>query len=344
MERDQEELQNFGFFATFKESFKIIFSWKKIFTQITLSLILPLSFVFLIQMQVSDFLFWKLRRDENMLHRSQSSSHEWGSYTYEHWSEIVTSDKISLALFKIAYYIVTLILSLLATSAVVYMIASIYTDKPVAFKKVMGVVPKVWKRLIVTFIWSFAIVIVLNLLASALFYLWVVNLGFRGVFGVVVFIILLIAYVVATIYIGIVWRVACVISVLEEYYGIKALFKSKDLIKGKIGMSAGLIFLVTVFYVGIMLVYQIFVVYALRYALSYGAPGYMLVIGLPCWLLLTFVMLVDFVLQTVIYFVCKSYHNESIDKPALADHLEAYNAQYEAMKSEKDVQMEQVMV
>lgn len=333
------ELQSFGFIATLKESFKIIFSWKKIFTHITLSLILPLSFIHLIQIQVTDFLYWKLHHDERQLYLAENGT-QWGYYSYDHWSKMVTSDKISFILFKVAYYVVTLVLSLLATAAVVYTVALIYANMPMAFRKVMGVVPRVWKRLVVTFLWSFGIVFVFDLLAFALFHLWAVNLGLGNPFGEVIFVILLISYLVGNIYVGIVWRVACVVSVMEDDYGIKALLKSKDLIRGKTGISAGLFFLVTVFYVGMAFTYVI----SIPYRFTYGTFGFMLVIGLLCWFLITFVMLVELVLQTVIYFVCKSYHNESIDRPALADHLEAYNARYETMKSEKNVQMEQVMV
>lgn len=220
-----------------------------------------------------------------------------------------------------------------------YTIASIYTSKPVAFKKVMGVVPRVWKRLVVTFLWSFGIFFLWGLLAFALFYVWGVNLGFQNAAGVAIFVILLVSYLVGYIYIAIILRIACVVSVLEEDYGIKALFKSKALIRGKTGISAGLFFLTTVFFTGTMLTYQIFAPY-----FFYPPFWYTLLVGIPCWLFLAFVMLVELVIQTVIYFVCKSYHNESIEKPALADHLEAYNAQYDVMKSEKSVQMEQVMV
>lgn len=38
--------------ASSKESGKIILQWKKLFTQITLSLVLPLSFIFLLHMKV----------------------------------------------------------------------------------------------------------------------------------------------------------------------------------------------------------------------------------------------------------------------------------------------------
>jgi hypothetical protein len=51
MEREQEEMQFLGVFGIYKEAYKIIFSWRKIFSQITLALILPLSFILLAHVQ-----------------------------------------------------------------------------------------------------------------------------------------------------------------------------------------------------------------------------------------------------------------------------------------------------
>ncbi|KAK7849110.1 hypothetical protein CFP56_003771 [Quercus suber] len=47
--------------------------------------------------------------------------------------------------------------------------------------------------------------------------------------------------------------------------------------------------------------------------------------------------------KTVLYFVCKSYHHENIDKSALSDHLEVYLGEYVPLKA-KDVQLEQYHV
>ncbi|KAK4387356.1 hypothetical protein Sango_2342200 [Sesamum angolense] len=43
---------------------------------------------------------------------------------------------------------------------------------------------------------------------------------------------------------------------------------------------------------------------------------------------------------TVIYFVCKSYHHENIDKSALSDHLEVYVGDYVPLKG-KDIQLKE---
>jgi hypothetical protein len=36
--------------------------------------------------------------------------------------------------------------------------------------------------------------------------------------------------------------------------------------------------------------------------------------------------------QSVLYFVCKSHHNESIDRYALSEHLDGYLGEYMPLK------------
>ncbi|KAK7828719.1 hypothetical protein CFP56_029993 [Quercus suber] len=76
MDREQEDLQFLGFFGVFKESFKIIFSWRRIFSQITLALILPLSFIFLAHIQISQLLFFKILNDQDTLDFDEQVVHQ----------------------------------------------------------------------------------------------------------------------------------------------------------------------------------------------------------------------------------------------------------------------------
>lgn len=332
MDREQEELQFLGFFGIFKESFKIIFSWRKIFSQITLALILPLSFIFLAHIQISHLLFSKILDNEDTLDQTQV-----GTPNYAKISDIISSEWTVFWLFKIAYLTFLLVFSLLSTSAVVYTIACIYTAKPITFKKVMSVVPKVWKRLMVTFLWSFGIVFVYNIIALLLLALWDTLLR-DLVIGIVILLVLVILYCVGLLYITIVWHLASVVSVLEEIYGIKAMTKSKNLIKGKMGVAASIFIVIGICFAAIQFLFQSFVVF--DWPINVGIR---IAIGILSFFLLFKVILFGLVIQTVLYFVCKSYHHENIDKSSLADHLEVYLGEYVPLKT-KDVQMEQFQV
>lgn len=326
MDKEQEEIQFLGFFGIFKETFTITTSYRKIFSQIALSIILPLSFVFLAHIEISDFLFGKILHNEYALDHTQL-----GSQKYSKISDIISSEWTAFWLFKIAYFIFFLILSLLSTSAVVYTIACIYTGKEITFKKVMSVVPKVWKRLMVTFIWNFIIVFACNLVALLVLILWAVLLG-PSVIGLLIFTILFIIYLIGFVYISVIWHLASVISVLEDVYGIQAMFKSKDLIKGNIGVCIAIFLLLNLCFIGIQLGFEWLVV-------DGESLGKQIWFAYLWFMLLSMLILFGLVIQTVIYFICKSYHHENIDKSALADHLEVYLGDYVPLKS-KDVQLE----
>ncbi|KAJ6391774.1 hypothetical protein OIU77_025687 [Salix suchowensis] len=179
MERKQEEMQFLGVFGIFQEAYKIIFSCRKIFRQITLALILPLQFIVLAQIEVTNVLFGKIINNEVELLGTEA-----GTKRYNQLSDHISSEFAYLCLFKVAYSILCVVFSLLSTAAVVYTIASIYAGREVSFKKVMSAVPKVWKRLMVTFLSIFvallAYVAVAILVSSLVFMACFIFIGFSN--------------------------------------------------------------------------------------------------------------------------------------------------------------------
>ncbi|GMP79647.1 hypothetical protein CsSME_00035109 [Camellia sinensis var. sinensis] len=333
MDREQEEMQFLGFFGIYVESYKIIIAWRKIFSQISLALILPLSFIFLAHMEVSALLFSKIHHHEYQLRGTLD-----GTQKHDKLSDLVSSEVAILWLFRLAYFTCFLIFSLLSTAAVVYTIASIYTARPVTFRKVMSVVPKVWKRLMVTFLCTFVTYFLYNAVAVLLIILWAFTVGDTDA-AAAVLIIIFILYAIGFIYLTIIWQLASVVSVLEDSYGFKAMIKSKNLIKGKMWIAIVIFFKLNFAMVAIQILFEILVVHGGESVSVAGRVGF----GILCLLLLLKLFLFGLVIQTVIYFVCKSYHHENIDKSTLSDHLEVYLGEYVPLKA-KDVQLEQVHV
>ncbi|KAI6699854.1 hypothetical protein NL676_014178 [Syzygium grande] len=282
MERYQHELQSLGFLGVYRETSKIIRKWRKIFAQITLALILPLCVTFLAHSLVSQLLSFKIVDHE--ITRNDV------------WVDDPKYRNLSRKLKKewVAFWLVT-------------------------FKKIMSVVPRVWKRLMVTFFWSFAIFFVYNVVAVGLLIVWLVivrRFSVGSALGITVAVIVLILFVIGFVYITMIWQLASVISVLEDVYGRKAMVKSKRLMMGKMGLWVWCFLGVLVCAVLVQALFECFVVLDLvPIAIKIG-------VGLICLLLLSMVVLFGLVVQTVIYFVCKSYHHENIDNSSLPDHLE----------------------
>ncbi|TXG60386.1 hypothetical protein EZV62_014959 [Acer yangbiense] len=324
MDREQEQLQSLGFFGTIKESFKIIFSWKKIFTHITLTLVLPLSILYLVQIVISDLISSKVSYTSiNDTNTTTTTRHH------------LYTDSISLLLIKIVDFVLYLILYLLSTAAVVFTVACIYTAKQITYKKVMKIVPKVWKRLLVTFLWSVAIFFVYHVVAIGVFALWFVLLS-NSIAGLVVGVVILILYLVGLVYISVIWQLASVVSVLEEKYGLKAMKKSRVLIKGKMGVAVLTLILFVLCFGGIEMLFEMYAVFEWSRNLLIS-----ILVAIGCVVLLVPVTLLSLVAETIIYFICKSYHHENIDKSSLSDHLEEYLGDYVRLNRSKDVQLEQ---
>lgn len=334
MDCEPEELQFLSIGGIYREASKLILSWRRLFSQIAASLIVPLSLLFLVHIQISHSLFSQIHRNENALEHTAA-----GSPSESRLLNRLSSEWTAFLLFKAFYLLALLVFSLLSTAAVVYTIASAYTAKHdllLSYKKVISVVPKVWRRLARTFIFAFLILLAYNLLA-VISLVSILVLAGDSAAGLIFAFSLGLVYLVGLIWISVVWHMASVVSVLEDACGVEAMRRSRELVKGKLVVSVAIFVKINLAFLGIELAFrQLVVVGAAPVVAKLGIAAAMLA-------LLSIVVLFALVAQTVVYFVCKSYHHESIDKSALADHLEVYLGEYVPLK-EKDVQMEQYQV
>lgn len=335
METEQQEMQFLGLIGIYVEAYKLIFRCRKIFSQITLALILPLSFIFLAEEKVSEILSWRLMLSEVSLENTEP-----GTPKYNQLADLVSSQWVTYVLIKAVYLAFILIFSLLSTSAVVYTVASVYTSREVSFKRVMSIVPKVWKRLMVTFLFTLFAFCAYSMYLPLAGYLLSKSGTESYAVGLAIVLIILISYGIGFVYMTIIWLLASVVSVLEDSCGVKALIKSMNLIKGKMLVTAVIFFKLNISFVIVNMLCSRYVFSPWREdAQILKRIGY----GVLYSLLLFKLILFALVVQTVIYFVCKSYHHENIDKSALSDHLEVYLGDYVPLMA-KDVQLNEYHV
>ncbi|KAG6516879.1 uncharacterized protein LOC122055308 [Zingiber officinale] len=337
MDREPEELQFLGIVGIYQEAAKILAGGRRLFAQIAGALVLPLSFLFFAHIAISHRLFHSIRRDEYVLDDTPPGSASESSALHR-----LASDWSAFLLFKGFYLLALLVFALLSTAAVVYSVASIYTARHrdlASFRQVLTVVPRVWRRLISTFLWAFLILFAQHSVAVFFFFSIMLATGDDSAAGPALVIFFLIPlYVVTLVYISVVWHLASVISVLEDSRGLEAMRRSRLLIQGKLLISC-------IIFAKLNLCFWL-VEWCFRRLLESRrahTAGFTWLLALLLLLLLGLVILFALTVQTVIYFVCKSYHHESIDKSSLAGHLEAYLGEYEPLKSQ-DLQMEQVNV
>ncbi|PPS04950.1 hypothetical protein GOBAR_AA15704 [Gossypium barbadense] len=298
-----------------------------------------LSFIYLVHLEVSSLFSRNIILNKLQLNHSPP-----GTAKFEKLSNLVSHETVYLWLFNAAYFTFTFILSLLSVAAVVYTTACIYTARELTFNQVISVVPKVWKRLLVTFLCIFVatfvyfLVFFLVLVACGAVSLVLISCGIPvgqiQIMGVAVFVILIILFSVGFLYLITIWHLASIVTVLEEVYGFAAMVKSKNLIKGKIWLAISIIFILNLAGGLNVIAFQRLVVVGASMGMANR-----FVFAIICFLLLSKMSLFRLVIETVIYFVCKSYHHENIDKIPLSDHLEVYlQGEYAPLKA-KDVQL-----
>ncbi|KAK2980405.1 hypothetical protein RJ640_014578, partial [Escallonia rubra] len=175
---------------------------KKIFSRLTLAIILPTSFIFLAYIEITEFFFGKIIHNEYALDRTEQDTSR-----YE-----------------------------------------------INLKKVISVIPKVWKRLVVTFIIVFAY----NIVALLVLVSWQLFVDPTPI-GLIIFFTLLVAYFMGFVYISIIWHLASVVSVLEDVHGIQAMLKSKVLIKGRVGVAVTIFLLLNLYFTRIQMGFEFYV-------------------------------------------------------------------------------------
>ncbi|XP_057972411.1 uncharacterized protein LOC131160596 [Malania oleifera] len=320
MDLQPEELQFLSIPDIVKESISIPKLSPKTFYLITLTLIFPLSFAILAHTLFTHPLIAQLTSAEpSDAFRSHSHAHE--------WSLLLT--------FQFFYLIFLFAFSLLSTAAVVFTVASLYTSKPVSFSSTLSAVPKVFKRLFITFLWVCLLMFLYNLVLIGSLFLLMVALDTQNVLLFLFAVLFMLTlFLVIHVYITALWHLASVISVLEPVYGFAAMKKSYELLKGKTRMAATLVF----GYIATCgVIAGIFGSVVVRGGSHYGVFVRIVVGGFLVGVLVI-VNLVGLLVQSVFYYVCKSYHHQGIDKSALHDHLGGYLGEYVPLKS--SIQME----
>lgn len=314
-----------------KESGRILSLYRRLFFSLASTLVLPLCFLLLAHHLVSLPLVHKISHDERYIEQHP------GTPDAERRQANVAGEWVSLLAFFTGYLLFVLAFSLLSTAAVVYTVACIYTEKSVSYTKVLGVVPTVWKRLLITFLWVFFIIAAYHGISILIIHVIIHSFEHTPVFFICLFFILLVLISLQN-YLSCIWHLASVISVLEDRYGFFALKRSFNLIKGKQLVGFELFSAYVVMGGVISILFHIYVLHHRHHDATGHNLLFRLVLGTLLVAFLTVVTLFGMLVQTVFYFVCKAYHGEQIDWTALSEQLGAYMGEYVPLKS--SIQME----
>ncbi|GAB4840775.1 hypothetical protein Ancab_021537 [Ancistrocladus abbreviatus] len=319
MDLQPEDLQFLSLTDIIKESITIPKLSPRTFYLITLTLIFPLSFAILAHSLFTQPILSRLQ-DPDIPVNSQ----------YHQWARLM--------LFQFFYLLFLFTFSLLSTAAVVFTVASLYTSKPVSFSSTLAAIPLVFRRLFITFLWVCLLMFVYNLAFILLLILIIVAVDTDSTLLLMISLLLAFGlFLFVHVYITALWHLASVVSVLEPVYGFAAMKKSYELLQGKMRMAGVFVFLYLSICGFINGIFGGVVVHGDGLSVSTRILVGGFLVGV-----LVIVNLVGLLVQSVFYYVCKSYHHQGIDKTALHDHLGGYLGEYVPLKS--SIQMENLDV
>ncbi|CDP20309.1 unnamed protein product [Coffea canephora] len=282
-----EEMHLMGLADIYTEAYRIISRSRKTFRDITFILILPLScFILIASKDLSALTF-----------TSSGDLPDFPSFGWDFFW-----------FFMVVYLSCLIIYYNMSTSTVVFTASSVYGsgDNQPSFKKVRNVVPQAWERLTVTFLCNFFSFLVYSVtIAMITTFLSAITIG-KYQFTQKLLLVVLPVYAVGFVYMTVICQLASVVSVLEDSYGFEAMIKSKQLIKGRLVMT---MFIFCQLNCSFALLHILF-----AKTVVYGHSLLMLqrvAFGLICLWSLCTLILFGLVVQTIVYFVCKSYHLET---------------------------------
>lgn len=208
---NQKRLQFLGIYGIFIETFKLIFTARVIFSQITLAFILPLSL---------------------LIFTLSQSSNPWSSHSLSFY--------FTLFFFSTVFFFIS-------TSAAVFSAACTFTDCQITFHHLILVAPKISMQLLVTFLCLIIDFLAFNFIALPAITLIAIVISLLLIYEPLELLtqLLVLFLCIEVFYFGLIWQISSVVSVFEaDSYGFEAIARSKEVMKGKMMMASILLILI----------------------------------------------------------------------------------------------------
>ncbi|KAI9125589.1 hypothetical protein K1719_003007 [Acacia pycnantha] len=224
------------------------------------------------------------------------------------YTNLVTAMTEDVRLFAALGWFFLLLLSTasLFASATIVLASTITYGKGnlLSFRDLLSRVFKPWKRVIIT--WFYIFVFDLGYLVLSFISIFSFAVNFASPYRPTTFVYVVSIPVLAfLVYIGVVWNMSVVVSVLEEKSGLEAIGKSSQILKGLKGQG----FVLNLVYAGFGLIVQIWWYLETKKKGTYDSLFLALVlVNVTCLIRMSLMMAF-----TVFYHMCKFNHGEEVE-------------------------------
>lgn len=234
------------------------------------------------------------------------------------------SESVLSFAFCFPFYITLLLFS---KAIVVYSVALTYASKKLLVEFFFTMLRKIWKHLVLTYLWNCVTIlgcIVISLLLVVVSVNAIIFLGVPSgwatyvVLGEGVIFSLLFAHAM------IICNLATVVSILEDYYGVRAFFRSMFLIKERtqVGLWIFLGTCIATAFVEGLFDHRV-------KTLSYGDGSSRIWEGPLLVIMHSFVILIDAMMSCIFYFTCKGSTSEGFDSTSPVELDTSFSEQRE---------------
>ncbi|PIA58867.1 hypothetical protein AQUCO_00400012v1 [Aquilegia coerulea] len=217
---------------------------------------------------------------------------------------IMKEDSMLILLVKIFFFLLMSAVSLFSMVATIHVSAMSYLERELTLKDLSLKLKKNWIRPVITWFYFTLMSAGYFVLVRPLYVLLVLNKGSVIVAAIGIALFLLVIFL--NIYLVIVWMLSLVISVLEDCYGLQALGKGEQLMKGRKGVGFGLITFISLILLGanafVAMINKHHQTVTIRFSVMY--------------IMLTLAILVkilSMMMYTIFYFDCKQYYGEPVE-------------------------------
>ncbi|GLJ47260.1 hypothetical protein SUGI_0997980 [Cryptomeria japonica] len=234
------------------------------------------------------------------------------------------SESVLSFVFCFPFYITLLLFS---KAIVVYSVALTYASKKLLIEKFLTMIRKIWKHLVLTYLWNCITIlgcIVIFLLLVLVSINAIIFLGVPPTWAIYVVLGEGVIFSLLFAHAMIICNLAIVVSILEDYYGMGAFFRSMFLIKERTQVGL-LIFLGTC--IGTAFVEGLFD-HRVK-TVSYGDGSSRIWEGPLLVIMHSFVILIDAMMSCIFYFTCKWSTSESFDSASVLELNTSFSEQRE---------------
>ncbi|KAF5186304.1 transmembrane protein [Thalictrum thalictroides] len=217
----------------------------------------------------------------------------------------VQQDGVVFFLIEVVVFLLSSVITVFSMMTTIYVSTMSYLGRDLKLKDLFMKIKKIWIRPVVTWFYAILMNTGLCMLVLPLIFLIILSKG-SSVFVLTIGIILVLLATCLYMYLNLVSMLSIVTSILEDSYGLQAIGKGAELIKGRklVGFVLNFIWMILI---------GLNMIVSMMNMMKIQGVALMLLISFCTVIFGTLVTILSMMMYTVFYFDCKHSHGEEVE-------------------------------